>query len=157
SGASRTVSPKPAPVPRTRETTEEQYRLIVEATPMAFIAINRDGVIELVNAQAEKLFGYRRDELLGQPVEMLVPPRFRTNHPGHRPSFCAASRARLMGAGRDLAGLRKDGTEFPIEIGLNSIVTGERTLALAAVADITERKRIEAENVGRTAAVNKSM
>jgi methyl-accepting chemotaxis protein len=137
--------------------TEDQYRLIVEATPLAFIAIDRDGVIELVNAQAEKLFGYRREEMLGQAVEMLVPPRFRGNHPGHRSGFFVDPRARVMGAGRDLAGLRKDGTEFPIEIGLNSIVADGRTLALATVADITERKRVEVEIVGRKAAVNKAM
>jgi methyl-accepting chemotaxis protein len=121
----------------------DQYRLVVEAAPIAFVAITRDGIIELVNAQTEKLFGYRREELLGQPVEMLVPQRFRTNHPSHRTGFFADPRARLMGVGRDLAGLRKDGTEFPIEIGLSSITTGGRTLALAAVADISERKRME--------------
>jgi methyl-accepting chemotaxis protein len=157
SAASRTVSPRSAKARPTKETAEEQYRLVVEAAPTAFIAINSEGVIELVNAQAEKLFGYRRDELLGQAVEMLVPPRFRPNHPGHRTGFFVDPRVRMMGVGRDLAGLRKDGTEFPIEIGLNSIVTGGRTLALAAVADITERKRIEVEVVGRKAAVNKAM
>src|SRR5262249_35092157 len=136
---------------------EARYRLVVEAAPIAFIAINREGTIELVNSQTEKLFGYRREELLGQPVEILVPPRFRANHPGHRTGFFADPRARMMGVGRDLAGLRKDGSEFPIEIGLNPIVTGDRPLSLAAVADISERKRIEAENQGRAAAVNKSM
>jgi methyl-accepting chemotaxis protein len=123
--------------------TEDQYRLVVEAAPIAFIAITREGIIELVNSQTEKLFGYRREELLGQPVEVLVPQRFRTNHPNHRTGFFADPRARMMGVGRDLAGLRKDGSEFPIEIGLNSITTGVKTLALAAVADITERKRME--------------
>jgi methyl-accepting chemotaxis protein len=121
----------------------ERYRLVVEAAPIAFIAITRDGTIELINSQAEKLFGYRREELLGQPVEVLVPPRFRTNHPGHRSGFFDDPRARMMGLGRDLAGLRKDGSEFPIEIGLNSIVSGGQTIALAAVADISERKRME--------------
>jgi methyl-accepting chemotaxis protein len=133
----------PPPAPRARAAAADRYRLVVEAAPIAFIGINRAGTIELVNAQTEKLFGYRREELLGQPVEVLVPQRFRTNHPGHRTGFFADPRARMMGLGRDLAGLRKDGSEFPIEIGLNSIVAGAETLALAAVADITERKRVE--------------
>src|SRR5262245_17247056 len=143
-GASRAAARKPTndQLP-TREMREDQYRLAVEAAPIAFIAINREGIIELVNSQTEKLFGYRREELLGQPVEMLVPQRFRTNHPSHRTGFFADPRARMMGVGRDLAGLRKDGSEFPIEIGLNAIITEGQTLALAAVADITERKRIE--------------
>jgi methyl-accepting chemotaxis protein len=145
--ASRLTSHKPArdnrPVRRTPAETEEWFRLVVEAAPIAFVAITLEGTIELVNSQAEKLFGYRREELLGQPVEVLVPQRFRPNHPRHRMSFFTDPRARMMGVGRDLAGLRKDGSEFPIEIGLNPIVTGEKTLALAAVADITERKRVE--------------
>jgi methyl-accepting chemotaxis protein len=158
---SRAASRQPAndrpAAPPSRDVAEDEYRLVVEAAPIAFVAITAEGTIDLVNAQAEKLFGYRREELLGQPVEMLVPARFRTNHPGHRTGFFGDPRARVMGVGRDLAGLRKDGSEFPIEIGLNSIVAGGRTLALAAVADITERKRIDAENLGRTAAVSKSM
>jgi methyl-accepting chemotaxis protein len=122
---------------------QARYRLIVEATPIGFVAINREGVIELVNPLVEKLFGYRREELIGQLIEVLVPHRFRGNHPGHRSGFFADPRSRTMGMGRDLAGLRKDGTEFPIEIGLNSIVVGDETLALAAVADISERKNVE--------------
>src|SRR5262245_8300891 len=101
----------------------ERYRFIVEAAPIGFVAINNDGLIQMVNTEVEKQFGYRREELLGRPIEMLVPMRFRTNHPGHRTGFFADPRARIMGAGRDLAGLRKDGTEFPIEIGLNSFVS----------------------------------
>lgn len=126
-----------------KKETEDRYRLVVEAAPIALVAINREGTIELVNSQTEKLFGYRREELLGQPVEMLVPQRFRPNHPAHRTGFFDDPRSRMMGLGRDLAGLRKDGTEFPIEIGLNPIVTEHSPLALAAVADISERKRIE--------------
>jgi methyl-accepting chemotaxis protein len=141
---SRAASRKPSnDRPHAELGAENRYRLVVEAAPIAFVAINRDGIIQLVNAQTEKLFGYRREELIGQPVEVLIPPRFRDNHPGHRTGFFMDPRARLMGAGRDLAGLRKDGTEFPIEIGLNSIVAGGETIALAAVADISERKRVE--------------
>jgi methyl-accepting chemotaxis protein len=140
------VPPKsPAVIARvqTKTMSEGQYRLVVEAAPIAFVAINRDGLIELVNAQTEKLFGYHRAELLGQRIEMLIPERFRPNHPGHRTGFFSDPRARMMGVGRDLAGLRKDGSEFPIEIGLNSIVSGTKKLALAAVVDISERKRME--------------
>src|SRR5688500_10168246 len=97
-GASRAAARKPAndqlPALRTREMTEDQYRQVVEAAPIAFVAINREGIIELVNSQTEKLFGYRREELLGQPVEMLVPQRFRTNHPSHRTGFFADPRVR---------------------------------------------------------------
>src|SRR5262245_33864211 len=142
-GASRKPATDQPSALRAAKETEDRYRLAVEAAPIAFVAINREGTIELVNSQTEKLFGYRREELLGQPVEMLVPQRFRSNHPGHRTGFFADPRARMMGVGRDLTGLRKDGSEFPIEIGLNPIATGDRPLALAAVADITERKHIE--------------
>jgi len=143
----RSTARKPAQAPfsalQTTEMTEDQYRQVVEAAPIGFVAMNRDGIIQLVNTQVEKLFGYRREELLGQLVEMLLPQRFRPNHPNHRTGFFADPRARMMGVGRDLAGLRKDGTEFPIEIGLNSIITDGKVLGLAAVADISERKRVE--------------
>ena len=159
--ANRGTSPNPAPAPRpARQTAEERegwFRLIVEAAPIAFVAINPDGIIELVNTQAEKLFGYRREELVGQPVEMLVPQRIRLNHPRLRTSFFTDPRSRMMGVGRDLAGVRKDGSEFPIEIGLSSLAAGGRTLALAAVVDITDRKKLDVEHAGRTAAVNRSM
>ena len=135
--------PNNQPAPHTISAAEEQYQQVVEAAPIAFIAIDQGGIIQLVNHQAEKQFGYRREELLGRAIETLVPPRFRPDHPKHRTGFFADPRARMMGAGRDLAGLRKDGSEFPIEIGLTSIITGGRTLGLAAVVDITERKRVE--------------
>jgi two-component system, LuxR family, sensor kinase FixL len=105
---------------------------------------NAAGGIIMVNAQAERVFGYSRDELLGQPVETLVPARFRRHHPILRERFSAEPRARPMGAGRDLYGLKKDGSEFPVEIGLNPIETEEGMMVLAAIVDITERKRHEA-------------
>ncbi len=99
--------------------------------------INSGGMIEMVNAQAEQIFGYDRAEMLGQQIEMLVPARFRGNHPALRGSFLTDPHSRPMGAGRDLYGLRKDGSEFPIEIGLNPIETDEGTLVLSAIVDIT--------------------
>jgi PAS domain S-box-containing protein len=123
---------------------ERRFRLVVEAAPNAMVMINRAGEVVMVNAQAERVFGYSRAELLGQPVEMLVPERFRSHHPGMRATFIADSRPRPMGAGRDLYGLKKNGSEFPVEIGLNPIETDEGTMVLSAIVDITERKLAEA-------------
>ncbi|MCR4294228.1 MAG: PAS domain S-box protein [Elusimicrobia bacterium] len=123
---------------------DERFRLAVEASPSAMIMVDRAGGIVLVNTQAEKLFGYTREELLGQKIELLVPPRFKEAHPGHRAGFHDAPGTRAMGAGRDLFGLRKDGVEVPVEIGLNPIEASEG-LVLASIIDITERKRNEAQ------------
>ncbi len=124
--------------------SEELFRQVVEAAPNAMVMINPDGVIVMVNAQSERLFGYPRDELLGYPIEKLVPERFRRAHPGMRSSFFGNPLSRPMGAGRDLFGLKKDGSEFPIEIGLNPIETSDGTMVLSAIVDITSRKRLEA-------------
>jgi PAS domain S-box-containing protein len=126
-----------------RKRTEERFRLVVESTPNAIVMVNGAGHIVLVNSQAEKFFGYRREELVGQPVEILVPERLRAEHSGYRASFFASPAARPMGAGRDLYGQRKDGSEFPVEIGLTPIRTSEGLLVLSAIVDITERKRAE--------------
>ena len=123
--------------------SEARFRLVVEAAPNAMVMVNQAGAIVMVNVQAERVFGYPRDELLGQPVEMLVPQRFRGHHPGLRQAFFAEPRARPMGAGRELYGLRKDGSEFPVEIGLNPIETEEGMMVLSAIVDITERKTAE--------------
>ena len=122
---------------------EERFRLVVEASPSAVLTVDEGGCITLVNTQTEQLFGYMRDEMLGRPVEMLVPRRFRGAHPGHRNSFFASPSARAMGAGRDLFGLHKDGSEVPIEIGLSPFKTSEGSFVLASIIDITERKRAE--------------
>lgn len=122
---------------------EASSRLVVEAAPSALLMLSQEGLITLINKQTEQLFGYSREELLGQPVEMLVPERYRQHHPGHRQTFSYHPTTRAMGAGRDLYGLRKDGAEVPIEIGLNPIKTPEGSFVLASIIDITERKRNE--------------
>lgn len=122
---------------------EAQFRLAVESLPGAIVLVNKAGEIGLVNAQTEALFGYSRSELLGQPVEMLVPSQFSANHKQYRDSFFDTAVARPMGAGRDLFGLRKDGSQVPVEIGLNPILTAEGSYVLASIIDITERKRAE--------------
>ncbi|WP_239511277.1 PAS domain S-box protein [Burkholderia sp. JP2-270] len=126
-----------------RKRAEERLRLVVEAAPNAMVMVNRGGQIVLVNSQTERVFGYSRDELVGQSIERLVPARFRDQHPGHRAAFLAAPKSRPMGAGRHLTGLRRDGTELPVEIGLNPIETDEGMFVLAAIVDITERIRAE--------------
>lgn len=116
---------------------------MVEAAPNAMVMVDRAGAIAMVNAQAERVFGYPRTELLGQLVEMLVPERFRGHHPGLRTTFFVDPKPRPMGAGRDLYGLKKNGSEFPVEIGLNPIETDEGPMVLSAIVDITERKAAE--------------
>jgi len=116
---------------------------IVEASPAGMLMVDHDGVIAKVNTQTEVLFGYDRSELLGKAVEVLVPERFRRHHPQYRAGFFSEPRARAMGAGRDLYGLRKDGGEFPVEIGLSAVHAGGELYTLAFVIDITERKQAE--------------
>src|SRR5215469_2806891 len=123
----------------------ERFRLVFEAAPSGMVMVNRDGKINLVNSRAEELFGYRREELLGNSIEILVPDASRQKHVEDRSEYYAPSRlvARPMGIGRDLYARRKDSSQFPVEIGLNPIETEDGTCVLSSILDITERKRAE--------------
>src|SRR5260370_41376016 len=119
------------------------------------VCVDADGRIALVNAQTERLFGYHRDELIGQPVEMLVADAARAVHPGHRAGYVADPRPRPMGAGMELAGRRRDGTTFPAEISLSAIDTDQGILVSAAVRDVTDRQRA-AETAAQLASIIQS-
>jgi PAS domain S-box-containing protein len=118
---------------------------LLEAAPDAIVVATSEGRIVVVNLQTEKIFGYRRDELLGQDVELLVPDRFRGRHPEHRRSFASEGRIRPMGIGLGLFGQRKDGSEFPVEISLSPLRTDQGVLICSVIRDITSRKELEAQ------------
>ena len=123
---------------------DEPFRLAVEAAATGILMIGRNGRITLVNGQIEKFFGYNRQELVGQPIEILVPHSVRDKLPQVREEFFSKPEVRSMGSVRELVGIRKDGSEFPIEIGLNPIQTDEGLFAVASIVDITARKRSDA-------------
>jgi PAS domain S-box-containing protein len=125
------------------QASEEKSRALLESASDGVIAVETDGRITLVNAKAEEMFGYPRDQLLGQSVEILIPARFREIHALHRNDYLARPRPRPMGVGLNLTGQRRDGTEFPVEIGLSFIKSGQQDLIMCFVADITERRRAE--------------
>ena len=125
------------------QASEDRFREFLDATPDALIIVNKDGKIILVNQQVEKLFGYTRDELLDETLEILIPKRFRASHLTHRAGFFANPHAREMGVGLELYALRKDGSEFPVEISLSHHKIEDDVVVLSSIRDITERKRAE--------------
>jgi PAS domain S-box-containing protein len=126
-----------------RKKSEEKFKGLLEAAPDAMIIANEKGKIVLINQQTERLFGYTRDELIGKPVEILIPLDFRDRHIGHRTHYFSDPKVRSMGAGLELFAIRKNGTQFPVEISLSPLVTEEGTLVSASVRDITDRKKSE--------------
>ncbi len=124
--------------------SEEMVSGIFEYAPDTMVVVDSNGCIERVNAQVERMFGYQRDELVGRPVESLMPDRFRRQHVGHRVGYVADPHLRPMGAALELYGLRKDGSEFPVEIMLSPVAAGSGTLVIAVIRDITRRKQTEA-------------
>ena len=124
---------------------EARFRGLLEAAPDAVLCVARDGQIVLVNAQAERLFGYRREKMVGQPVEILVPDAIKASHPAHRATYMADPCPRPMGEGIELAARCRDGRTFPAEISLSTIDTDEGILVMAAVRDVTERRELQAE------------
>ena len=114
---------------------------LLESAPDGILIVDSDGAIMLVNAEAEKLFGYTEDELIDKPVEILIPQRFRERHVEHRAAYAAAPRTRPMGIGLELYGLRRDGSDFPVEISLSPVQTKKGLLAMAIVRDVTDYKR----------------
>ena len=129
------------------EAAETRFRGLLESAPDGIVSVDQEGRIVLLNSQVERMFGCSREELLGQPIEILIPERFRTAHVGHRSRYHSAPTTRPMGAGLDLVARRQDGSEFPVEISLSPLNTDDGTLVTSVIRDITPRKRAEEERV----------
>lgn len=134
-----------------RLTPPDLARSALEAAPDAMIIIDTGGLIRFVNNQVFALFGYTREEIVGHPIETLMPERFRSRHIGHRSEYMAHTRVRPMGQNLELYGLRRDATEFPVEISLSPVVDGDQTLVVAAIRDVSDRQRIQNELVAARA------
>ncbi len=130
-------------VARDSVTLESRFRELLESTPDGIVIVNPTGHILIANTQAESLFGYAPGELRARPIELLLPERYRGAHKGHRSNYFAQPRTRAMGAGLELFGLRKDGTEFPVEISLSPLRINETQMVMSAIRDVSERKRFE--------------
>jgi len=128
-----------------RKKSEAKFKGLLESAPDAMVIVDKKGLIQLVNAQTEILFEYNREEIIGQKVEILIPDRFKGVHTPHRKNFFAEPRARAMGAGLELYGIKKNGSEFPVEISLSPIETEEGLLVSAAIRDITDQKKAAGE------------
>ncbi|HWA40532.1 MAG TPA: PAS domain S-box protein, partial [Gemmatimonadales bacterium] len=124
--------------------SEQRLRAAIDSAPSGLLMIDAEGRIVLVNREVERLFGYPREELLGRPVELIVPERYHNAHPKYRAGFTERPAVRQMGVGRELFGRRKDGTEVPVEIGLTPLVTDEGLFVLSSIVDITARRKAEA-------------
>lgn len=138
------------------EGLEKRYRAILETAPDPMVIVDQRGLIVLVNARTEQLFQYTREELVGRSVDLLVPPRFRERHPGHREAYSKNPFPRAMGGGLELFGLRKDGTELPIEISLSPLDTEDGPLVSSAIRDITDRKKADEQRFRLAAIVDSS-
>lgn len=134
------------------EGTGSTFEQFLELVPDAIVGLGGDGKIVLINQQAEKLFGYPREAMLGETVEFLVPERFRETHPGHRENYFREPRTRSIGAGIELFAVRRDGTEFPVEISLSSIELAGKTIATAAIRGIRSVPRASTRRPSRSTA-----